>query len=134
MSKQLMYICSPYRGNVKRNKEYARELTMKAIENGYLPVTVHLYITEVVHDEVPEEREFGMKVGTEILEKCQCILIGGRYGISEGMAGEIAKALDTGKMILTETVDGITESIDRAVLKRYADRFKHGWDTSEEGQ
>ena len=83
---------------------------------------------------MPEEREFGMKVGTEILEKCQCILIGGRYGISEGMAGEIAKALDTGKMILAETVDGITESIDRAVLKRYADRFKHGWDTPEEGQ
>ena len=33
----LAYICSPYRGEIKRNKEYARELTKIAIENGLIP-------------------------------------------------------------------------------------------------
>ena len=38
------YICSPYSGDIKRNKEYARELTLKAIKDGYAPITPHLYI------------------------------------------------------------------------------------------
>ena len=41
------YICSPYSGDTKRNKEYARELTLKAIKDGYAPITPHLYITGV---------------------------------------------------------------------------------------
>lgn len=32
----LLYVCSPYRGDTKRNKEYARKLTRAAINNGYL--------------------------------------------------------------------------------------------------
>ena len=43
----LLYVCSPYRGDTKRNKEYARKLTRAAINNGFVPVTVHLYLTEV---------------------------------------------------------------------------------------
>lgn len=39
----LVYVCSPYRGNIRRNKEYARELTKIALDNGFLPVTVHLF-------------------------------------------------------------------------------------------
>ena len=38
----LLYVCSPYRGDTKRNKEYARKLTRAAINNGFVPVTVHL--------------------------------------------------------------------------------------------
>lgn len=34
----LLYVCSPYRGDTKRNKEYARKLTRAAINNGFVPV------------------------------------------------------------------------------------------------
>ena len=99
---ELLYVCSPYRGEVKRNKEYARELTRLALDNGFCPVTVHLYLTEVTNDDIPEERQQGMDAGMAILDKCKYILIGGRYGISEGMSGEIERALETGKVILTD--------------------------------
>ena len=33
------YICSPYRGEVERNKEYARELTKLALDAGFAPTT-----------------------------------------------------------------------------------------------
>lgn len=56
----LLYVCSPYRGDTKRNKEYARKLTRAAINNGFVPVTVHLYLTEVTDDQNPEERSRGM--------------------------------------------------------------------------
>ena len=29
----LLYVCSPYRGDTKRNKEYARKLTRAALDN-----------------------------------------------------------------------------------------------------
>lgn len=51
----LLYVCSPYRGDTKRNKEYARKLTRAALDNGFIPVTVHLYLTEATDDTNPEE-------------------------------------------------------------------------------
>jgi len=57
------YICSPYSGDIKRNKEYARELTLKAIKDGYAPITPHLYITECLDDNDPKQRELGLNAG-----------------------------------------------------------------------
>ena len=102
MKNNLIYICSPYRGDVKRNKEYARYLTRIALNNGFVPVTVHLYLTEVTDEDNPEEREKGMAAGLEILRICKYILIGDRYGISSGMKDEIWNAQKDGIIRLTE--------------------------------
>lgn len=88
----LLYVCSPYRGDTKRNKEYARKLTRAAINNGFVPVTVHLYLTEVTDDQNPEERSRGMAAGMKILENCKYILIGNKYGVSDGMKAEMTLA------------------------------------------
>lgn len=98
----LLYVCSPYRGDTKRNKEYARKLTRAALDNGFIPVTVHLYLTEATDDTNPEERVRGMAAGMKILENCKYILIGGRYGISEGMKAEMTFAAVKGKIMLYE--------------------------------
>lgn len=98
----LLYVCSPYRGDTKRNKEYARKLTRAALDNGFIPVTVHLYLTEATDDTNPEERVRGMAAGMKILENCKYILIGDRYGISEGMKAEITFAAVKGKIMLYE--------------------------------
>ena len=103
----LLYVCSPYRGDTKRNKEYARKLTRAALDNGFVPVTVHLYLTEVTDDEKPEERKQGMAAGMAILENCKYILIGDKYGISEGMKAEITFAAFKGIIMLNEK-DGKT--------------------------
>lgn len=98
----LLYVCSPYRGDTKRNKEYARKLTRAAINNGFVPVTVHLYLTEATDDTNPEERVRGMAAGMKILENCKYILVGDRYGISEGMKAELTFAAVKGKIMLYE--------------------------------
>lgn len=98
----LLYVCSPYRGDTKRNKEYARKLTRAALDNGFIPVTVHLYLTEATDDTNPEERVRGMATGMKILENCKYILIGDRYGISEGMKAEMTFAAVKGKIMLYE--------------------------------
>lgn len=98
----LLYVCSPYRGDTKRNKEYARKLTRAALDNGFIPVTVHLYLTEAIDDTNPEERVRGMAAGMKILENCKYILVGDRYGISEGMKAELTFAAVKGKIMLYE--------------------------------
>lgn len=98
----LLYVCSPYRGDTKRNKKYARKLTRAALDNGFIPVTVHLYLTEATDDTNPEERVRGMAAGMKILENCKYILIGDRYGISEGMKAEMTFAAVKGKIMLYE--------------------------------
>ena len=85
------YICSPYRGNVFeriRNRKYARYLTAKAIRMGFAPITPHLYITQVLNDKIPEERKRGLEAGLKLLRQCKYIMVGGKYGISEGMKAE----------------------------------------------
>lgn len=111
MNNNLLYVCSPYRGDTKRNKEYARKLTRTALDNGFVPVTVHLYLTEVTDEQNPEERKRGMAAGMAILEKCKYILIGDKYGISEGMKGEMTLAALKGIIMLYEK-DGKTYLVD----------------------
>ena len=85
-----------------RNKVYARKLTRAALDNGFIPVTVHLYLTEATDDTNPEERVRGMAAGMKILENCKYILVGDRYGISEGMKAELTFAAVKGKIMLYE--------------------------------
>lgn len=86
------YICSPYLGDTKRNKQYARELTAHAIQLGYAPITPHLYITECLDDNKPSQRNMGVTIALELLNKCDVIYVGTKYGISDGMETEIFKA------------------------------------------
>jgi hypothetical protein len=83
------YICSPYSGDIKRNKAYARELTLKAIKDGYAPITPHLYITECLDDNDALDRALGLRTAINLLAKCDCIYIGRKFGVSQGMKTEI---------------------------------------------
>ena len=107
MENKLVYVCSPYRGETERNIGYAQELTRLVLDNGFVPVTPHLYLTQVVCDEVPQERELGMAAGRELLKQCSYILIGSRYGVSDGMLSEIELAIQTGKKELAKEKDGL---------------------------
>ena len=66
MKNNLAYICSPYRGNIlekARNILYARHLTKLALQLGYTPITTHLYLTQVLNDNIPMQRRQGLKAG-----------------------------------------------------------------------
>lgn len=137
MKNNLIYVCSPYRGEVKRNKEYARELTRLAIQRGFSPVTVHLYMTEALDDSKDDERTAGMAAGKELLQKCSYVLLGERYGISEGMETELRFAAIRGKTIITEKGGKLyyEKSESEVVFNKSIDgllMFKTGTDRPEE--
>ena len=53
----IVYICSPYSGNVNHNIEMARKYSRFAVDRHYLPIAPHLLFTQFMDDTVPEERE-----------------------------------------------------------------------------
>lgn len=91
-----VYICSPYRAQSNeeliRNREYAKSLTRQAIKAGLAPITPHLYMSQCLDEDKPEERELGLNAGIELLIICNYVIAGIRYGISEGMRREIVAA------------------------------------------
>lgn len=93
---EIVYICSPYRGDKDRNIVYARELLRHALARGFSPICPHLYLPQILDDDKPEEREQALRVGRELLKYCDVVMVGARYGISEGMQAEIDLAINLG--------------------------------------
>lgn len=97
---ELVYVCSPYRGDVRLHKEYARLIAKTVIDGGCIPIVPHLYITEVLNDNIPADREQGMKMCLELVERCSFVMVGERFGITDGMKREIEKAKSCNKMVV----------------------------------
>ncbi len=91
-----VYICSPFRAATERlfdnHIEYAQELTSKALDAGLAPITPHLYLTQCLDEDDEAEREKGLRAGEALMLTCNALVIGARYGVSEGMKREIAQA------------------------------------------
>lgn len=57
---KMTYICSPCRGDYEKNIIKAQEYCREALLEGLLPIAPHVYFTQFVDDEKPEERERGL--------------------------------------------------------------------------
>ena len=94
----LVYICSPYKGDVEKNTETARRFSRFAMESGQIPLVPQLMYPQFMSDENPEERKLVLFMDTVLLGKCQelWVLTG---SITEGMALEIEVAKRRGQKI-----------------------------------
>ena len=120
-----VYICSPYRAadsaQLDRNIDYAQALTKQAIEAGLAPITTHLYMTQCLNEDKPEERAAGMAAGLTLLKSCDFVIVGVKYGISEGMSAEIAEADAAGiEVVNADKLRYKLEHDRRAWLEEYA--------------
>ena len=117
------YICSPYRAADKKQRkqydEYVKRLTKMAIDSGIAPIAPHMYITHVLDDGNKEDRAAGLAAGINLLYKCDVLIYGDKYGISEGMHGEMREAEANGiPRVSAESctsVDDFIKTVQRAV-------------------
>ena len=91
MGWQKVYICSPYSGDVEKNKLAAIRYCQYAIEKGRQPIASHLMYPRVLNDYDPEEREIGLSFGISLLLDCSEVWVFGK-DITDGMRGEIREA------------------------------------------
>lgn len=93
--KPLIYICSPLKGDVKRNIEKANYYARYAYSQGYIPIAPHTIFTQFLDDANPKERKDGMAMGLELLERCAELWVFGTT-VSKGMRREIDHARKKG--------------------------------------
>ena len=86
-----VYICSPYRGDVDYNIAKAQFYCQFATGQGVIPIAPHIYFTQFLDDDEPEERRLGLDMGLDILKHCAELWVFGNR-ISEGMRTEIEAA------------------------------------------
>ena len=98
----LVYICSPYAGNIEKNTDRARAFSRFAVEKKYIPIAPHLLCPQYLNEET--ERWLGLKMGIVFMGKCEEIWVFGDV-ISEGMAAEIERATKMRKKIRYFTED-----------------------------
>lgn len=86
----LIYICSPYRGDVKKNIENVKRYCRDAGWDG-IPIAPHLYFTQFLDDERSSDRSRGIRWGLALLSNCKEVRV---YAdeVSEGMIEEINAA------------------------------------------
>ncbi len=87
----IVYICSPYAGDTVTNIENARKYSRFAVDNHCLPITPHIYFTQFMNDDIPEERDTALFMNIILLSKCAELWVFGSY-ISSGMKAEIDRA------------------------------------------
>ena len=84
----LVYICSPYAGDVEKNTFRARAFSRFAVERHCIPIAPHLLCPQYLDEET--ERWLGLKMCIVFMGKCEEVWVFGDT-VSEGMAAEIEK-------------------------------------------
>ena len=87
----VVYICSPYAGDIDANVSAARRYSRFAVDRGFLPIAPHLLFPQFLDDSKPEERELGLFFGNVLMSKCVELWVFGEE-ISTGMRREIERA------------------------------------------
>ena len=100
MKRPLIFICSPYRGDVDANLEDARRYCRFAVRQGSrmsapcIPFAPHLLFTQFLDDSIAHEREEGLAMGIAMLSLCDELWAFGPP--TAGMAQEISEATQMG--------------------------------------
>ena len=87
----IVYICSPFAGDIEKNVAAERAYSRFEVEQGYIPIAPHLLFPQFLNDSDQKERELGLFFGNAIMSKCSEVWVFGSH-ISSGMEAEIKRA------------------------------------------
>ncbi|ENZ13245.1 DUF4406 domain-containing protein [Enterocloster clostridioformis] len=87
----IVYVCSPYSGDVEANVAAARRYCRFAVDKGFIPIAPHLLYPQFLDDKDADERELGLFFGNALMSKCAEVWVFGNR-ISSGMEAEIRRA------------------------------------------
>jgi hypothetical protein len=96
--KKLVFICSPYAGDIEINTMRAKRYGRFAVIENAIPVIPHLMYPQFLEEDDPDERRLGIEMGLVLMSKCEEVWVFGNR-ISSGMGIEIKKARKWNKKI-----------------------------------
>ena len=133
---RLVYISSPLRGDVERNIQRARDYCAYAASCGVIPLAPHTIFTQYLDDEQPEQREQGLRMGRDLMWRCDDLWVVGST-ISSGMREEIELAKKLYMPIFYVPEDMVQEKVkirQQDHLLRLDDCIEGSSKSSYEGQ
>ena len=87
----IVYICSPYSGDVAGNVKAAQVYSRYAVDKGCIPIAPHLLFPQFLQEDKPKERLLGLLFGNALMSKCAEVWVFGSR-ITHGMEAEIKRA------------------------------------------
>lgn len=100
----LVFICSPFAGDIEVNTERTKNYCRFAVEQNAIPIAPHLLYPQFMDEHDPDSRKLGLFFGRVLLGKCQELWVFGDT-VSEGMSYEIRKAQKHNMLIRYFTED-----------------------------
>lgn len=92
----VVYVCSPYSGDIEANVRKARRYCRYAADHGCIPLDPHLLLPQFLDEKT--ERDLALFMGIALLSKCAELWVFGDI-ISDGMQKEIDHARRKRKII-----------------------------------
>lgn len=90
---------SPYAGDIERNLSYLREAMRHALLQQEAPFASHAIYTQVLDDDITDERELGIQDGFEWGKQADLRAVYEDLGITKGMKRGIEHAAEMGQPI-----------------------------------
>jgi hypothetical protein len=87
----LVYICSPFAGDTKKNIQNARSYCKFAVARRVIPIAPHLLFPQFMDDDNPADRKLGLFFARVLLDKCSQVWVFGDKR-SAGMKLELDRA------------------------------------------
>ena len=100
----LVYIRSPYSGDVEANIAVAREFCRVAVQRRKIPFAPHLLFPQFMNDHHPAERELAMFFNRILLAHCEAVWVYADH-VSTGMLQELDWAHARGLPVKYFTTD-----------------------------
>ena len=90
---RLVCVESPYKAtnehSIEQHRSYLQQCLADCVKRQESPYASHMMLTDVLDDDDPVERAFGIKAGWEWGIMAEAIVVYGDLGISEGMKRSI---------------------------------------------
>ncbi|MDO5722509.1 MAG: DUF4406 domain-containing protein, partial [Actinomycetaceae bacterium] len=71
----LVYICSPYSGDVEANVQLAQRFCAHVVARRKIPLAPHLLFPQFMDDTDPDARELAMFFNRVLLSKCEAVWV-----------------------------------------------------------
>ena len=100
----IVYVCSPFAGDIERNIANARRYCRFAVDSGSIPLAPHLLFPQFMDDSNEHDHGLAMVMNMALMSKCAEVWVFGEH-ISKGMAAEIRKAKEKQRPVRYFTTD-----------------------------
>ena len=110
----IVYICSPYAGEIEKNVKAAQGYSRFAVEKGYIPIAPHLLFPQFLNDANPKERQLGLFFGNALMSKCSEVWVFGSRSLgcfSGSISWNRASSGKMDRLFLKEAYNTSTYSI-----------------------